>query len=392
MPEKASKAVPHTSLSKAALAGCDWFVRSQIVQQPPNWDANHGRFIYNRHVPTGVSTMGLVWTQARAVMCLLAAYERTGKRVYLDCAERGIGYALSLQDMDRRRPLTYGAFHEETVFSPFSYPRDAIEMADALLQWHRATGDSEALYRAELFFDWFRRNALTSYPKFGFWAKASVRFDAAPVADRLNRPVACEMGCITILTHAYAATGRARYRTWALKMAESTLNNFFPSADGPLAEPPKGKDSHHTGRDGIIYNDDGGTVGLLNAFELSGQARFLDAAVRTADFYCASDRPVPIVSGLGSIANLLLETYATTENEKYRTHALRYLRRLRDCQVKTGPASVRGAFRGEDEGGAGYVKGADNLDLVTTRVTAYAVLALFKAEGAVWPRGYSTRW
>lgn len=392
MPDKVVKAFPPTSLSKAALAGCDWFVHSQTLQQPPNWDANHGRFIYNRHIATGTSTMGLVWTQARAVMCLLAAYEHTGKQAYMECAERGIGYALSLQDLDRRFPLTYGAFHEETVFSPFSYPRDAIDMADALLQWHRATGDPEALYRAELFFDWFKRNALVVYPSFGPWVKASVRFDQTPVRDRLNRPVACEMGCPTILAHAYAVTGKERYRTWALKIAESTLKNFFPYAKGPLAEPPRGKDSHHTGRDGIIYNDDGGTVSLLNAYKLSGRQRYLDAAIQVADFYCAYDQTIPIVSGLGSITNLLIETHGVTGASQYRDHALRYLRALCKHQVKAGAKSVKGAFRGEDEGGSGYVKGAGNLDFVTTRVTAYAVLALFKVEGVVHPRGYSTQW
>ena len=381
---------PLSPWARAALAGCNWFVNSQLIQKSPNWDANHGRYPYNVHVPTQTRVLGLGWTQARAVMCLLAAYEHTHNEDYLDCARRGIDYARMLQNMDRRFPLTYGGLHEETPHSPFSYPRDAIEVADAFLQWHRVTGDRDALYRAELFFDWLRRNALTSFPGFGFWVRGEVRFDNQPLKDRFQRPISCQMGCITILTHAYAATRKAVYKDWALKLADSVLRNYSAPDQGPLRESAGQRLSHHTSTDGVIYNDDGGSVGLLNAYKLSRDRRYLDAAIRAAEFFRTLRQPIPIFSGTGSVANFLIEVDHLTKRSTYRPTAEKLARLLLKLQVRSGRPLVGGAFRGEDEGGKWYHKGAANDDFVTTRVTAYSVMLLFKLDGAVWPRGYST--
>jgi len=374
---------------KAALKGCDWFCNSQVIQRPPNWDANHGRFLYNVHVPSRTTTLGIGWTQARGVMCLLAAYERTGDDGYLEAAERALGYAKTLQNMDRRFPLTYGAFHEETPQSTFSYPRDAIELADAFMQWYIVTGDEDALYRAELFFSWFKKNALAEYPGFGPWVKGKVSFDGGKEEARFTRPVSCEMGCISILARAHRLTGKAWYRRTALALADSLLANYVPPGGGALREPPSRGMSHHTGEDGVIYNDDGGGVSLLNAYLLSGREKYLEAAVSAADYFASPGLEIPLYSGIGSAANFLLEVHRVQDGEAYREAALRLARKLLALQVKKGPKLVRGAFRGEDEGGHGYVKGSRAEDFVTTRVTCYAVLALFKCEGVVWPRGYA---
>ncbi|MCX7804407.1 MAG: hypothetical protein N3A38_04365 [Planctomycetota bacterium] len=371
---------------EAALAGCDWFVASQVIQKRPCWDANHGRFMYNVHIPTLRAVQGLVWTQARAAMCLIAAYKRTGDGKYLESAKTGLNYVRILQDMDARHPLTYGAFHEETPHSTFSYPRDAIEAADALLQWHSLTGDRDALYRVKLFMKWFRRNAWKRYPGFGWWVRGSVRFDDSRIEDR---PIPCEMGCATVLAHAFLATREPAYRTMALRIADSTIRNYLEGGDGFLrASASCRKDQHVDGR-GIVWNDDGGGVGLLNAHLLSGKRKYLDAAIRLADRFAESAEAIPIYSGIGAVANFLLETDRVLGENRYRSVAERLGKKLLDLQVADGSPLVRGAFRGEDEGGKWYVEGSENGDFVTTRVTAYAVLTLFKLEGAVWPEGYS---
>lgn len=388
MPErKTYGSKPLNTWSQAAVAACDWFVNSQVLQKRPNWDANHGRFLYNVHIPSLAATWGIGWTQARAVMCLLAGYRRTGDTKYLDCARRGLNYAKILQNLDARNPLTFGAFHEETPHSPFSYPRDAIEVADAFLQWHATTGDRDAIERANLFFRWFKRNAWTRFPGFGPWVKGSVRFDDEKVAPR---PFACEMGCATILAHAYRATRNNTYRTMSLAIADSTMKNYLPPGQGPLRESARTRLSQHTDADGTIYNDDGGGVGLLNAYALTGRQKYLNAAMQIADYFNVARNPCPVFSGIGSVANFLLEVDHVTGRAEYRKTAERLARQLLRLQVKTGSPLVKGAFRGEDEGGKWYVEGSKNDDFVTTRVTAYAALVLFKLEGVVWPRGYST--
>ena len=372
---------------RAAIAGCDWFVNSQVLEKRPNWDANHGRFMYNVHVPTLRTTWGLGWTQARATMCLIAAYRRTGERKYLESARLGLSYAASLQDMDSRFPLTFGAFHEETPHSPFSYPRDAIEVADAFMQWYAATGNEDALYRAELFFKWFRRNAWKRYPGFGWWVRGSVRFDDEKIDDR---PIPCEMGCATILAHAFRITRKSVYRRMSLAIADSALRNYIKPDGGPFRQEIPRKSDQHVDASGVIYNDDGGGVGLLNAYLLGGGKKYLQAAVRMAEYFAGLDRAIPIYSGIGSVANFLIETWKVTGNETFRRASEKLAGNLLDLQIRSGKPLVKGAFRGEDEGGQWYVKGSRNSDFVTTRVTAYAVLTLFKLEGVVWPAGYST--
>lgn len=391
MKRKPSKAITNRKpdkWAKAALKGCDWFVNSQIIQQRPNWDANHGRYQYNVHVPTSTRVMGIGWTQARAVMCLLSAYLRTGNEKYLASAELGVNYMKVLQNMDQRNALTYGVFHEETPHSRFAFPRDAIEVADALMQWHLVTGDPDALYRAELFFKWFRRNALTSFPNFGFWVKGDVQFDPVKKAQ-FKRPASCEMGCGTIYAHAFLLTRKPVYQTMALKIADATLANYVKESVAPMTEPPRDTHSHHTSREGHILNDDGGGVTLLNAYRLSGRKKYLDACVRIAEYFRLRKEPMKMFSAIGSAANFLLEVDRVTGRDTYRKTAERLAREMIKLQVKSGDRLVRGGFRGEDEGGKWYYKGSANDDFVTTRVTAYAVFTLFKLEGLIPVRGYS---
>ncbi len=373
--------------ARAAIRGCDWFVSSQVIQKPPNWDANHGRFRYNVHIPSGFSTWGLGWTQARAVMCLLPAHERTGDDRYRESARLGLGYAAMLQDLDRRHPRTFGVFREETPHSSFAYPRDATEVADAFLQWYAYTGDRDARERAELFLSWFRRHALVRLPRFGLWVRGVVRFDRPASTES---PLACEMGCITILAHAYRVTGKRVYKDLALTLADTTLRNYLRDSSGPFRSRPSAIMAHHVSSDGIIYNDDGGGVGLLNAYCLSRQVRYRDAALRMADYFGMRSDRIPLYSGIGAVANFLLETDRVVGSHAHRRAAERLGKQLLALQVQSGSPLVCGAFRGEDEDPKGYVPGSLRDAFATTRVTAYAVLTLFKLEGAVWPRGYST--
>ena len=374
---------------KLALEGCDWFVNTQMVQQSPRWDANHGRFLYNAHIHSDYKVLGLGWTQARAVMCLLAAYERTKDEKYLESARRGIKYIKILQDMDSRYPVRYGGFHEETPHSPFSYPRDAMEVTDGLMQWYRKTGDKDALERIKLFFKWFMRNAIEYFPGFGWWVAGKVLFDP-DVGKQTQLLYSCEMGCGTIFAHAYLLTRRPLYKRFALRIADQIITHYLPPDKGPLCEKQGKYMSHHTdNKTGIIFNDDGGGVSLLSAYKLSGRKKYLKAALQIADYYTARLEPIPLYSGIGSVANFLVETWNVTGNHIYRESAIRYANELAKLQVKHGKPHVVGAFRGEDEGAENYVKGAKNDEMVTTRVTAYAILTFFKLEGVVWPAGYS---
>src|SRR5579862_5150471 len=87
-------------IREAGLNGAQWFVNSQVKMEKPYWDANHGRFIYDRHLPTGRSVLGLNWTQGRGIFCLLAAWELTGRTELLETAVRAANYIKILQIYD----------------------------------------------------------------------------------------------------------------------------------------------------------------------------------------------------------------------------------------------------------------------------------------------------
>ena len=96
----------------AVLAAADWYVNSQVKFDKPCWDANHGRFIYTYHMPSKQVVLGISWTQGRAIMVLLGAYELTGDQKYLTAARLGGEYIRNLQILDARDTRCYGAIRE----------------------------------------------------------------------------------------------------------------------------------------------------------------------------------------------------------------------------------------------------------------------------------------
>ena len=171
---------------EAALLGADWFVNNQIdLAGKTCRDANGGRFMYNGHIYSNYQTMGIDWTMARALFVLQAAYKATKEQKYLDTIAKGLKYIYSLQVMDKRNKSLYGVFHEETPQSYWVYPRDGIELADALFEYYLITGDKEALFRAEIFMDWFVRETLFKLENGLTWVYRRVDFDGKK-DERLN--------------------------------------------------------------------------------------------------------------------------------------------------------------------------------------------------------------
>ncbi len=135
-------------MREAGLNGARWFSNSQVRMEKPYWDANHGRFIYDRHLPSGKTVLGLNWTQGRGIFCLLAAWELCGETELLESAIHAANYIKILQIYDcpdnSRRQV---AIREEVPQSWRSAPRDATEAALGLLFLYRVTGNSELLRR-----------------------------------------------------------------------------------------------------------------------------------------------------------------------------------------------------------------------------------------------------
>ncbi len=145
---------------QAALAAADWYVNSQVKMTKPFWDANHGRFIYTYHMPSKQAVLGINWTQARAIMVLLGAYELTGRQKYLAAAGLGGEYIRNLQMVEPGDPRLNGAIREEVPCSWYVNVRDSAEGACGLMHLYRVTGSDEYLARARLWAAWYFANCV----------------------------------------------------------------------------------------------------------------------------------------------------------------------------------------------------------------------------------------
>jgi len=347
--------------------------------QKPYWDANHGRFIYTMHLGRREPILGLNWTQARGIFCLLAAWELSGDADLLEPAERALDYIKILQISDAPKdPHRQFAIREQVPQSVECAPRDASEACLGLLFMYRATGDADALRRAINYERWWQRTV----KKPDGWPCNFVYFDGRP-NDRSVKSF--QAGHAPIFYGLWKATGVARYRRELLRLADASIERFMRD-DGAIIS---AYDPHHSTPSGEVLNDDGMMAALLCAHQASGRKRYLDACLRHADWIQTRvDPPLPIISSLPSMCTFLVELSEVTGDERHRDWAARMMRRhVLPLQVraKRDPLS-NGAFRGEDEPVHYYgPKSAKPTDFICTRTTAYATLACGKLAGLVGP-------
>jgi len=383
----------------AALKAADWFVNTQVLMKKPHWDANHGRFVYTYHIPTKNRVLGLSWTQGRAIITLLAAWEATGRPEYLKAAIQGGEYIKHLQVLDARNPRAFGAIREECLASWYVYPRDAMEAGLGLVFLHRATGDAEWLYRARIFGDWFIKQAMAEEK--GEWTRGAFFLDAAEKKRHLDRRSFCLGGGTPFFSNLAKVTGDSFYMDRGFRPLAAAQLRDYVREDGAILSrsrtDPAGEGvGHHDARDkryeGLAVNDD--ALGLTNvvAWKELGEQVYLDRAAAYAEYMLRDEYPVPNHAAAPLRALTLLETARATGEKRFAAFAAERLAPMfQKGQVAgSGDAAIEGAFRGEDEPAEYYgPKGSDPLDFVNTRVTAYAASALFKLDGKVFGPYYS---
>jgi rhamnogalacturonyl hydrolase YesR len=387
--------IKKSQILKQALRGADWFANIQIINQKPFWDNNHGRLIYTRHMPTGLTILGINWTQARGIMCLLSAYERTGKVRYLKAAEMAADYILQLQVMDHRNLKAYGVILEEFYLSKVINVRDSAEAALALVYLYRVTKKKVYLERAMLWAKWYFKYGADNlgYPLF---------FNRLDTGKKLKSTLSFSAASAMVFYYLYRATRKPEYKTRGLKRVSEILNNrFVRASDGALlnANPPLQRRSskERWGRKdtaprepGVPDNDDGCGILLLQAYKLLKDRKYLDTALRYGDYILKQQLPYAQYSGLPSRFNYLMDLAHVSGKSKYSDFVFDNIGQMLKYQVRNKRDKMHdGAFRGEDEPTHWYVKDAKGTEYINTRTTAYSVLALFKMEGKVAGPYYS---
>ncbi|MFW6107863.1 MAG: hypothetical protein ACOC70_01560 [bacterium] len=381
-----------------ALKAADWYVNSQLNQceYGDEWHADRGRFLYHYYMPEKKHTPGINWTQGRALFVLSEACKITGDERYRDAAELGYRYVAALQVMDPGYPQIAGAIKEETPQCSRCGALDGAQAASGLLMFEKVTGNADALRRARAFCDYLLRHF---DDESGLPALAYVYPEEKVV--HVGGYARHAIGQCTAIPcwHLYRRTGEEKYLEPVVWGADFILDcqrddgAFHNVKDIARAEPPR--PNHHEGRgEGdhryVLYNDDGMIVIILAAHLATGDDRYLDAAVRYADWivgqpveerpFCAFPVRANTVLDVGRLAG---KDYSAWVLDHLQEHVL-------DLQVEgSGDPKAEGGFRGEDEEDEGGIYGGTSLDYVTNRVTCYAAGLLFRLSGRGTGAGFS---
>lgn len=380
-----------------ALAICDWCVRTQVRSHKPCFDANNGRFIYTHYLPGNQTVPGIGWTQARAIMILLSAWNGTDNPVYLESALLAGLYLRSTQDVASPHPARDGVIYEEMPQSHHIYPRDAAEVAEAMLYLGQVTGDPEWAWRADRFGRWFIRQAVNE----SGWPLRDVFPDDRPGIDE---PASYQIGNGKLFARLMQAKtpGNARWRRALTRIVKGTMDDFI-SPEGAICAHPRhlgdaaSKDIHHAGSGAeahLTLNDDGAGIVLLMAHQmrLGGTARYKLGPVlaRYTEWIRTRKTPLPKACAFPAMANLMLDWHRQTGDRAALDWVLENLETgLFSLQFNTSGHPMQGALRGEDELPEWYYGGKSS-DYVCMRTNAYAAMVLFKlCGGNFWGPGYS---
>jgi hypothetical protein len=376
-----SPQAPNTRLLYSAILAGDWLVNNQEKRtngtQP--FSADYGRWLYEYKLPDSSWRRSTCWTTATGLMALVSLYERTGFSKYKDAIDRAALYLKSLQVMDSRNLITYGALAEHTPLSDFSYPRDgATGGLGGYLALYRFTGEKEYLDRAELFADWFLRSAMNPLIQ---WPYYTVRFDGrhiGPSDSKARYMQAWQAGAGLFFYHLYKVTGKRVY---------------FDKGVVPFAEGLVEKGLLLQGK---ANNDDFATITLLCAYRELGDKRYWDVAVKRLTQLMNSQREDGAVvpgntGGMYISAITALDAMQLAEEKKLdmdRERLQAFVRRSAEFALslqETKPDDVKsfGGFYGQTN--------LENFrrEWIHARATTYSVIFNLRYEGVVKVPFYS---
>lgn len=375
---------------EAARRGLDFLVRHQVRDMG---SAEHGRFAFIYRCASGkIDSYTTNWTTGVAVEAMLLGYQVFNDERYLEAARRGVSYIRSLQEFSPLSPRLVGTFHEETPQSKLLHPRDALTAAWGLLDWSEVTGDTEARQRAIFYADWLIKEGMDGgYPR---WTVSYETFDANP-----RWYGSFHSGSAFFFARMYTVTGEERYLA-AMKQILEVYNRLMLSEDGrvtvivdiekqapmrdaevPANIAPVGWIRMHE------YNDDFGALANIEAFLLTGERSYLDAAERflrhmmeiqrTDGGFGPEGYSVPAAGG--SVLLELLAAEACGSELPVSDAVSRAVEYVLNLQVQKEGAPEDGAFRGFTND---YTL---DPDVCNVRAGGYAILSLLRMSGATGP-------
>jgi len=270
--------------SEALESACGFAEWLLAVQLPEDQNAAESGTFLGSCGPSNGQLRACNWNLAFASMGLLAAYHHFGDERYRNGAVRMMRYLKSLQIFSPFLKEHYGAFREMTPQTPWCFVRDALSAAWGMLEFYRETGDAEYLERAELWYQWFRKQGIDEHgwPLWGvqFEPGFSGCFNQIRINNELHGSF--HGGSLNFFYQLYKTTGKKEYvgdfyRKIAdifvgeIQREDGYFHNTLAATGKPADYDPQ-KNLHRG-------NDDLGTLGLIGAWRLTGDERYI-AAIR----------------------------------------------------------------------------------------------------------------
>jgi rhamnogalacturonyl hydrolase YesR len=244
-------------------------------------DMNFGRFVRNYKISERrVVHYSTNWISGMTIYGLALLYDYFKEERYFEAGFNGSFYLCALQNTIDPEEDAYGAFNERTTVNRWLACRDGLSAAWGLLRLFHSNGKKEFLRRAEIFAEWHMEHAMRdNFPiaYYMFDSKASGVYDFV---------ASCQGGSALFFWDLYELTGKESYRETMLKIVDLYMEYFF-NEDGSLDviyDPQTGKrgnkESNLAWSDMHKFNDDFGALGILSAYNLTGDQKYLNFTVK----------------------------------------------------------------------------------------------------------------
>lgn len=296
----------------AARKLADWLCQMQNPMIEIQGDAGRLNFVVDEY---DITFPGNQWNAAFAIMGWLGAYKAFGEERYLESALGAARYLRSLQVFSPFMKQHYGAIREMTAQTTWCYPRDSISAGWAFIELYRFTHDEEWLERARLFADWFLREALDpdGWPYWGVVLEELMEKTYPP--QICNDVQGCfHGGSLNFFYQLAQVTGDKQWTgDFYIRMADYFVDHlqqkdgFFRSIERQTRMVPENDPQGGLHR----ANDDLGSLGLLGAYKVTGNEKYLRAieTYLTGVFANQDDKGMfeGSVAGIPVVLNILRE-------------------------------------------------------------------------------------